>query len=147
MHRFVVLGVLAALLSIVETPSRAVSLAERTGAAGAELAGVVPALNTAIATRTFYVGGIVLINNAGSNKTVNIRDRSTNCAAGPCRLVPTDLLVNAGSIYPISLPWVAATSGIQLSASATGQESASEAYTHRGRHARTDARTHKPKVT
>jgi hypothetical protein len=79
--------------------------------------GVIPVSPATLATATVYVDAIVLVNNSASNVTVRIRDRSTDCSNGPCQLVSDDLVIMAGSTYPIPLYGVAATGGITWSAS------------------------------
>lgn len=108
--------VLVAFL-LVANSFGAISLFDRFGASAAELKGVLPATNTALITTTFYVAHITIINNASSQKTVNIRGRGTDCGGSPCNLVPTDLVIAANTMYVIEMPWVEANSGIQFSAS------------------------------
>lgn len=71
-----------------------------------------------LTTRTFYVSGIVIVNSNTSAKTVNVRDRSTNCNAGPCRVgIPLNMSVAASTPYVVSLPYIIATSGLYISGS------------------------------
>lgn len=70
-------------------------------------------------SRTFYVSGVVITNNGTSARTVNLRDKSTNCNAGPCRVgVPLNLSIEAGTVYVMPLPWISAVSGMEISGSA-----------------------------
>lgn len=72
-----------------------------------------------LTSTTFYVSGVVITNNGTSSRTVNLRDKSTSCNAGACRVgVPLNLVIEAGTVYVIPLPYISATSGMEISASA-----------------------------
>ncbi len=108
--------VLTVLLLMNPLMGGGLSINDRFSQNSHEFLGVMPDSNTAIVSTTFYVSAITLFNNSASAKVVNIRDRSTSCASGPCRLVPKDLSLPATSVTIIELPWRTAGSGIQLSA-------------------------------
>jgi hypothetical protein len=91
---------------------------DRFSANAQEFKGFMPATpNTVIASKTFYIDGIYLVNNSGSAVTVRIRDRSTDCNSAVCPIIPDDFSLAASTPYVYALPKISAGGGITISAS------------------------------
>ena len=75
------------------------------------------AADTVLASKTAYIGAIVLVNNSGAAVTLRIRDRSTDCNGAACPIYPDDISIPAGTTWTSTYPFLEATGGITWSAS------------------------------
>jgi len=91
--------------------------AQSGGPMGFYVEGLIPSSAATVATDSIFIDAIVLSNVTGGDVTVTINDRSTGCNAGVCAVVPTAMVVKAGSIYSIPLYRVRATRGLTWVAS------------------------------
>ena len=119
--RNVALAMVVTILALFALPLGAqMDSSDRFGARSFFASGFVPASATDLATDTVYVDAIVLINDTGSDVTVTVRDKSTDCGGSACPVLPSTspLVVKAASIYSVPLYKFRARGGIRWSASA-----------------------------